>query len=248
MSVRKRAFTLVELLVVIAIIALLIAILLPALRRAKEAGMRISCASNLRALGQAFVMYTQENKGFFPRPAVGVNPADWIYWQPGRNLNDSRISRMVGKTFQNKMFVCPSDDVATHPIAPGTSIPYRYSYTVNGYICVWDPLFKTLKMSEIIQPSSKILLIDESGGTVDDACWAPSHFDNVNDRKNMLSNRHDKFNEKKEKTGYSMADKVNGRGNVVFADGHCDFIDRNESFQQRYYNPKWNGKDDPALP
>ncbi|HEX2973593.1 MAG TPA: prepilin-type N-terminal cleavage/methylation domain-containing protein [Tepidisphaeraceae bacterium] len=249
MSVRKRAFTLVELLVVIAIIALLIAVLLPALRRAKEAGMRISCASNLRALGQAFVMYTQENKGFFPKPAITTpDPADWIYWLPGRNLNESRISRMVGKTFQNKMFVCPSDDISTHPNSTGTSIPYRYSYTVNGYICVWGPGTKTLKMSEIREPSSKILLIDESGETVDDGTWAPSHFDVATDRKNILSNRHDRFKEKRAGSTYGAVDKLLGRGNVAFADGHCDFVERKESFEQRYYNPKWNGKDDPALP
>jgi prepilin-type processing-associated H-X9-DG protein len=211
--------------------------------------MRISCASNLRALGQAFVMYTQENKGYFPRPAITTaNPADWIYWLPGRNPNEGRISQVIGKSFQNKVFVCPSDDVSTHRVFPGSSTPYRYSYTVNGYICVWNTLSKTLKMSEIIQPSSKILLIDESGETVDDGCWAPSHFDIATDRKNILSNRHDKFNEKKSIGGYSAADKLNGRGNVVYADGHCDFIDRKESFLQRYYNPRWNGQDDPALP
>lgn len=240
MVVRKRAFTLVELLVVIAIIAILIAILLPSLRRAKEAGLRISCASNMRALGQAFVMYTQENKGFFPRPGVLADPADWIYWHPGRNLNDSRIAKMVGKTFQPKLFTCPSDDPKTHLLG------YPYSYTINGYISVWDLSRKTLKMSEVMQPSSKILLIDESGDTADDGCWAPSHFDG--DRRNIISNRHDKLNEKKNGKTYDIVDKLHGRGNVTFCDGHCEFIDRSLSFQQRYYNPKWNGKDDPSLP
>ena len=75
----SRAFTLVELLVVIGIIALLVAILLPALNRAQEAGRRTQCLSNHRQLVTAWMMYADDNKGHLVNAHPGLgDPLPWV--------------------------------------------------------------------------------------------------------------------------------------------------------------------------
>ena len=72
----KKSFTLVELLVVIAIISILMAMLLPALKKARDMAKQISCINNLKNLGSACTFYSMDYNSWLPSP-IWQNTADW---------------------------------------------------------------------------------------------------------------------------------------------------------------------------
>jgi len=105
----KTGFTLIELLVVIAIIAILAAMLLPALSRAKGKAQQTACLSNLKQIGLSLTLYADENSGWWPFPSDSTLPDPNIWTKELQPYIRLRGNQTSGQ--ENPVFICP---VATY--------------------------------------------------------------------------------------------------------------------------------------
>jgi len=211
------AFTLIELLVVIAIIGILAAFLLPVLGKVKDRGYQANCINNLKQLGLGFQLYHNDFHDEFPAPGskdqYGPQPEDWIWWQFGREVQNSTIGGFIGN-FNPKLFTCPADKRAISLQTQGYigGEPYRYSYSLTSYslannninpgmatIITRDRHVFPFKVTSIKNPSIKIMLVEEDDKTIDDPRWVP-----FGRTPNLISSRH------------------RGKGDITFADGRVE--------------------------
>lgn len=125
-----RAFTLVELLVAVAVIAALVAMVVPALARARAAAHQTSCVSNLKQIGTAFALYLNAHDGFYPcaEDPVSISPFYWLWMGRGwRGFLEPFFSQRIDRENPSVLF-CKSD-----PNAEGKYEATSYAYAMCFY-------------------------------------------------------------------------------------------------------------------
>lgn len=212
---RNKGFTLIELLVVVAIIAILAAMLLPALSKARGRARAAACMNNLKQLGLAFAMYLNDYEEFFPPCYFGVNAAanTWkVTWTQligsyiGGNLGQGQIG--WGTIPKNTPFCCPSQLVWNRDAYYSTSYGYNYN-------ALW-----TWKLSRITSPHEQLVLVDTWFGTASELNKKRGR--PLLDTKTCVCYRH------------------NRRANTLYADGHVSAEDDVWLYRGLTNNYPWN--------
>ena len=166
--IRKKGFTLIELLVVIAIIALLLSIIMPSLRAAKQHAERLTCASRQRSIGMAFLNYAQENNN---RSHWGPNYGQWyISGISGEMLSPNDNTRAYwGIAYYRyletkEVFNCPSARRVSDWYQPELQYLYQWShYGLNGFVA--NRIVSNIRMpSEVIVAHDHIEQFFENNG------------------------------------------------------------------------------------
>jgi prepilin-type N-terminal cleavage/methylation domain-containing protein/prepilin-type processing-associated H-X9-DG protein len=167
---KGSAFTLIELLVVIAIIAILAAILFPVFAQAREKARQSACLSNIKQLGNAWMMYAQDYDELLPQYSYGGSSANLLY---------GHVVAMMPYVKSQQVWVCPSavkiatnsrgvgDDDVCDPtkVSMGTRFgnPYGYASGSYGYNNTYMGNYVAYSLAEVPEPAGTVALGETNG-------------------------------------------------------------------------------------
>jgi len=227
MRTRTQAFTLIELLVVIAIIAILMAIMMPALQRVKNQAQEMNCRSNLRSYGIAQAMYLDDSDDRYPSawnslvkteaPVGGYQR--YCRWHDPRYPADGPFWPYLK---EEKVHLCPTFNVlaksegARHPSHdPANPIDPYYSYSMNAFLGSTSGTSPggVLKRSRITRSAAEVFFFAEEN------MWARPGCSNVLNDNALCGDGRDWFGTFH---GAKQGDWNGGVINLVFVDAHVE--------------------------
>ncbi len=216
---RRRGFTLIELLIVVAILAVLAALIFPALARGRSTAQRINCLSNLRQMTLAAQVYTDDNRGAYPvayttevRNGITYTIC-WDFTASVGNPSTVEPGLLWGSQGANKVQQCPAyRGKANWSADPFTGYNYNTSYIGHGE---HEAIPVPAKAADIRKPSQTLLFGDgEYGAGADKFMRAP--WPNAGDQT---------F---KGRWAGTQGFRHTGQSNAAFCDGHA------EAFKNRW--------------
>lgn len=241
---QPAAFTLIELLVVIAIIAILAAMLLPALSAAKRKAGQTACINNMKELGLGIMLYLNDYNDTYPACAAGTTYGphleDWIYWRPApypvvngitMSPDKSQIISNLGSVASTNIFRCPLDKDSKNRGVPNEGILYAYSYEMvcynlngtqnEGFASIVDLNGKAhlFKSGAVHNPAGKFMMAEPVADATNPQDAPPPDYPGAKDWV-VESGRFEPLNGGRPDNYLTL--RHSGKADLTFGDGHVE--------------------------